>query len=60
MTTNDISARLERLLKRLDAALVRKEGEASGPTADGVHVPSTAWGDRPKKKPKPAKAKAED
>jgi hypothetical protein len=44
---------------RIDA--FAKEGEAtSGPTADGVHVPSTEWGAGPKKKTKPAKAPKAD
>lgn len=54
----DIMKRIDALNARLDA--INKEGEASGPTADGVHVPSTDWGKRPKKKPKPAKAEAKN
>lgn len=53
-----ILKRLDALNRRLDA--IAKEGEGSGPTADAVHVPSTEWGDRPKKKPKPAKAEAQN
>lgn len=49
-----ILKRLEDLNARLSA--IAKEGQGSGPTVDGVHVPTTQWGNRPKKKPKPAKA----
>ena len=48
-----ILKRAEALLQRLEA--VTKEGEgagaapANGPTAGGVHVPGTEWGDPPKK-----------
>lgn len=53
--------RREGILKRLEAlharlSAIAKEGTASGPTADAVHVPSTEWGKRPKKT-KPTKAK---